>query len=327
MVLIIANEQDVHARYVSKLIEALGVRVVILDLSRLIGRLRYSHEINSQDVSSAQLIAACPIDFTDVRTIWFRRPALVQVPECVVDGVAYQFIRNEWSESINGMVLGLGKARWVNHPLSQSTASKPIQLERARRVGLKVPDTLITNDPERLRHFLGRHQYNVVHKSLTSPAHRLIDTRKWSDADHDNMNSSLPLAPAIFQELIEGPADIRSVIIDGQLFSVRIDMEASRSQVDSRLDLDTEYAPYELPEEVAAPLLKLMNELGLVFGVVDMKLTGQGDHVFLEINPQGQFLFMEILTRLPIARCLAELLCRGSLPLPLANRSSAHGLA
>ena len=51
-----------------------------------------------------------------------------------------------------------------------------------------------------------------------------------------------------------------------------------------------------------------MHELGLVFGTVDLKLTDNGEHVFLEINPQGQFLYIEILTGLPISRALAEFL-------------------
>ena len=53
-----------------------------------------------------------------------------------------------------------------------------------------------------------------------------------------------------------------------------------------------------------------MGELGLLFGTIDMKLTEGGEHVFLEVNPQGQFLYIEILTGLPIANAVADFLAR-----------------
>ena len=84
-----------------------------------------------------------------------------------------------------------------------------------------------------------------------------------------------------------------------------------RAEVDSRLDPDAPCTSYELPSNVAAALFRLMDELGLVFGTIDLKLDVNGEHVFLEINPQGQFLYIEILTGLPISQALAELLAHG----------------
>ncbi len=51
-----------------------------------------------------------------------------------------------------------------------------------------------------------------------------------------------------------------------------------------------------------------MDKLGLVFGTIDLKLADSGERVFLEVNPQGQFLYIEIQTGLPISNALAELL-------------------
>jgi glutathione synthase/RimK-type ligase-like ATP-grasp enzyme len=322
LILIIAGERDLHARHVGKLVGSLGHQAAILDFTKLAGKPRYFHEVG-RDVSTKKLTSVHNIDFADVRTIWVRRPAMVEVPEAVTDDMARQFIRHEWSESINGMALSLPDVRWVNHPFSQATASKPLQLEAARRVGLEIPDTLITNDPDRVRAFLNKHAGGVVHKSLTIPRGRPIDTRKWKEiADYRHVDSSIPLAPVIFQQQIEGPADIRSVAIADQFFSVMIDARTSRSRVDSRLDLDATYTPYQLPENVVDLLSRLLAQLGLVFGVIDMKLDDNGDHVFLEVNPQGQFLFMEILTQLPISAGLASYLCA---PGPLLSTIDVAG--
>jgi D-alanine-D-alanine ligase-like ATP-grasp enzyme len=51
-----------------------------------------------------------------------------------------------------------------------------------------------------------------------------------------------------------------------------------------------------------------MTVLGLRYGAIDLRLTPQGEYVFLEINPGGQFLFCEIHAGVPITRKLAAAL-------------------
>ena len=157
----------------------------------------------------------------------------------------------------------------------------------------RIPDTLITNDPGRARDFVKRHDGDVIHKTLTDPSSHLLDTRMWDASTDDGyLDDSLPLAPVIFQSRIRG-GDVRSVLIGSEIFSVIIDSEGSRSVIDSRLDLDATYRPYEVAAPAVAQLHDLMARLGLVFGVADFKIDHDGNLVFLEINPQGQFLFME----------------------------------
>lgn len=311
MILIIAEEVDSHARRVRQLIDELGHEVAILDFARLAGNARYVHEIGPQRPLK-RLIAGYDIDFCEVRTIWVRRPSMAAVPDSVVDEQARQFIRHEWAESLNGMTLTLPGVRWVNHPVVQATASKPLQLDVARAAGMPVPETLISNDAELVRAFLKRHGGNVVHKSLTAPHERFIDTRRWvPESDEPHLESSLRLAPVIFQEYVAGHADIRTVMAGDRFFSVAVDLSTSRAAIDSRLDLDARCVPHELPHDVVRRLRSVMARLDLVFGVVDMRIDENGEYVFLEINPQGQFLFMEILTRQPISAGVAAFLSEG----------------
>jgi len=58
-------------------------------------------------------------------------------------------------------------------------------------------------------------------------------------------------------------------------------------------------------------LRALMRRLGLVYGAIDLRLTPDGRYVFLEINPAGQFLYVEQQTGQPIAAALAALLAAG----------------
>ncbi|HEY8455794.1 MAG TPA: hypothetical protein VIL34_09385 [Actinopolymorphaceae bacterium] len=216
------------------------------------------------------------------------------------------FAQNEWAMALDGL-LSLESMRHVSHPVKQRAATKPLQLSLASKVGLRVPRTLITSDPQEALAFVAEHHGAVVHKAMTAPPHQFIDTRAW-DAKASQHVVDLALCPTILQERIVGPADVRATVIGGQIFAARILTSQGRADVDSRLDSDAPCTRHELPDDVGDALLRLMDELGLVFGTVDFKVAENGEHVFLEVNPQGQFLYIEILTGLPISDALTEFL-------------------
>jgi glutathione synthase/RimK-type ligase-like ATP-grasp enzyme len=79
---------------------------------------------------------------------------------------------------------------------------------------------------------------------------------------------------------------------------------------DVRMNLHAKYMAYELAAETARLLGGLINRLGLVYGAIDLRLTPEGRYVFLEINPAGQFLYIEHATGQPIAATLAQTLLK-----------------
>jgi glutathione synthase/RimK-type ligase-like ATP-grasp enzyme len=66
--------------------------------------------------------------------------------------------------------------------------------------------------------------------------------------------------------------------------------------------------PIELPDEVESKVHELMNTFGLIYGALDFIVTPEGRFVFLEINPAGQYMWVESRTGLPITNALADLL-------------------
>lgn len=323
MILIIGDENDPHSRFIKNRVEAAGGVACVLDFATLADSTRVSFNVGPTGVKSC-LDAGEIVDFADVQTIWLRRPTMVHPPAAVSSSAARTFIRHEWSAAVNGMVMAQDHLRWVNDPFAQNAASKPLQLHCARKVGLTIPDTLITNDPHMVRDFLKEREGNVIHKALTHAEGHLLDTRAWDDdRDGVHLDVSLPVAPVIFQSLIRG-GDVRSVIIGDVVLSVFIDTETSRSEIDARLDMDAAYSVHELPDETVRMLCEFMGALGLVFGVVDLKVDREGRYVFLEVNPQGQFLFMEILTQLPISETLTRFLLSEPDPDP-ARVTGCHG--
>ena len=313
MIVILAPPEDLHARRVAQEIELLGEAPLIISwllaARGLRASLSYTGKLAEVLIQSEQ---DCPATrLADVRAIWTRRPSPPAIPPGVIDVEHRRFARQEWQDLLDGLTLSLGMDAVMINPLpAQRTAVKPYQLAIAQRVGLRVPETLITSDPLRAQHFVDAHQGHVVHKAMTSPRNAFVDTRRWQETDRGALHQLL-VAPAIFQELVEGPIDIRATIVGQEIYAAAIRTAQSRAGLDSRLDLDVPTTAYEIPREITRQLHALMAVLGLTFATVDLKVDDAGQLHFLELNPQGQFLYIEILTGLPIAASVARLLVNG----------------
>lgn len=305
MILIISTKNDVHAILVKKELESQGKSTRIFDM----GEFSYGSFLNYQisDKSPCEFVDSdgSKIDLTQVTSIWFRRPRYPHLSKIIARKDDRIFGYREWTDATT-CILSLD-LKCVNQLENQESAKKPKQLEIAKRCGLLVPDTLITNDSRKVEEFLIEHKNKIVHKAMSAPNHRFLDTRLWTEEDRRHL-FNLELAPTIFQNYISGPYDVRSTVIGNEIHSARITNLNKNGLVDSRLDLDQPYEAYELPDDISNKIFRFMEKMGLVFGTIDLKITDKDEHVFLEINPQGQFLYVEILTKIPIVKTLARYL-------------------
>lgn len=232
--------------------------------------------------------------------VWFRRPTPPVLPSTLHPG-DLPVARRECSEFIAGLYfLAAPDAFWVNPPPTRPAEHKPLQLREATRSGLTIPRTLMSNDPERIRRFLTEHRGRAVYKPFF-PA-------QWDQDDHVHLlftnevdiddlpsDSTLRLTPGIFQEKVEKAHELRVTILGEHVVTARLlSQESDRSRLDWRASagrLGVE--PDHLPPEVEQACLRLMRRLNIVFGAFDFIVTPQGEHIFLEVNPSGQFLWVE----------------------------------
>jgi glutathione synthase/RimK-type ligase-like ATP-grasp enzyme len=285
------------------------------------------------------------IDTRDVSAVWFRRSTKAAVPKYLNQNDK-DFVRNESNAFLNG-ALDLIDARWVNRREAERQASSKLyQLAAAVQAGLRIPKTVATNDPAAVRAFVASVDGRVLFKPVAGFAprgadfsHHLakhfgdrieIEVEAHPDSDHTEVVfaqiltpekldriDSLSLSPAIFQEYIEKAADIRVTIVGERIFSCRIcSQRTEATAVDFRrmvlLD-DADQVPHEahrLPPEIAGKLLGLMQTLGLSFGCIDLVETIDGEYVFLEVNPSGQWMWIEQRLGLPISEALVDELTR-----------------
>ncbi len=234
--------------------------------------------------------------------VWFRRPAPPVLPAAEMHPGDVPVARRECRHLLSSLYhLVAPEAFWVNPLASHPRADfKPVQLEAAMRAGLTVPRTLISNDPPRIRRFLEELRGRAVFKPFQTSqweAEDLTAILLTSEVTAEDLpgNETLRLTPGIFQERIDKAYELRVTLMGAHAVTARLlSQESAETRLDWRLPgAEVRIEPDRLPREVERACRRLLRSLGIVFGCLDFIVTSEGEHVFLEVNPAGQFLWIE----------------------------------
>ena len=309
--MIIAPVDDPHARVVAKRLEALDADAIIVDSAQFPSpRCLSVHTANDEPSRFLLSRDGVCIDEKRLTGVWWRRPQRFLPSPQVQEIRIRRFITIEARAAFEGWLHCLGE-RVINPVAADNAAGhKLLQLQRAVRAGLRTPRSLATNSPDEVQEFIDETGPGTVYKPFTAANWQLIATRRVS-ADALAHVDSVSYAPVIFQEEIRKVADIRANVLDGQVFTVRIESAGGPQEpIDWRVDLTRRHLPHELPADVESSLVTLMGDLGLRFAACDLALTEEGEYVFFEANTGGQWLFAEI-TDEEISWAFARALLRG----------------
>jgi glutathione synthase/RimK-type ligase-like ATP-grasp enzyme len=242
-----------------------------------------------------------------VYSIWWRRPSKFRLDHSVTDPKVRNFCLSECSAFFKGAINAID-IPIINNPSAESLAAyKPLQLRIAQRVGLDIPKTLMSNDPEYIRDFWESHDGRCIYKPFTAPFWTFSETRLLTKDDLKDLDK-LRHAPIIVQEKIEKGLDVRVNIFGKDVFAAAVKTYIPAAELDWRLDPTAKWEEHILPDAISRKLILLLNNLGLHYGCIDMRQQPDGTYKFFEINPSGQFLFIEIDTGQPLLRSLAKLL-------------------
>jgi glutathione synthase/RimK-type ligase-like ATP-grasp enzyme len=310
VILVVSNCEDDHARLVLERLERAGASARLLDLARFPREVRVALRLTPEGEFTAVLRSdAEHLPLTDCRVVWWRRPQQFRLDPDIRDAAHQTFALTECHAAFAGLWSSLD-AFWVNDRTRDDIASyKPFQLRVAHEVGLAIPDTLVTNDPDEARAFVARlGARRTAYKGFSGTSEAWRETRVLRD-DEVALLGEVELAPVIFQAYVPAGLDLRVTIVSGEAFAAAVHSQETPYKADYRMHMDDALVePYALPETVVARLQALMSRLGLVYGAIDMRLTPDGRFVFLEVNPSGQWLFVEKRTGLPITEAVVRLL-------------------
>jgi glutathione synthase/RimK-type ligase-like ATP-grasp enzyme len=235
---------------------------------------------------------------------WRRRYSNPTIAAASLHPADIKVVKRETQAFVMAQVAMLAPgARHINpDAAARRSDNKLLQLRLAREAGLRIPDTLISNDPARIRAFIAnRPAGTVIHKHLVGhdwqegAAAFGSYTARVALADLPE-DASLQTIPGTFQTAVPKALEIRAVFFGDYCLSAAIDsnrFEAGRDDWRAIQDRSGAWQPHRLPQDIVDRIVRYMQCLGIVFGSADLILTPDGDYVFLEMNEQGQFLWLE----------------------------------
>lgn len=319
-VLIITLPGDSHAHAVRWAIEKLGGSTKIVYPADLCDGASWAFEPSEPRLAIRYGSSREDLDFGAFRSIWMRRPPGVLPQAHLPDRVESAIAEGDFGTMAQSVYRLLERGRFAVNPYASTRIAglKPLQLSVATEVGMAVPRTLVGNDPEAIRDFFGRLRGNVVFKPFTSPVWQtkggptmVPTTRLWPELLH---GTDLAAGPGIFQELIDKAAEVRVTVMGRSVFAweKRFDATAGLDVDWSLISRGARHSVHQLPTPVAERCFEMMDRLDLVFACFDFALDRQGRHVFLEVNPQGQWLWGDTLCgELNQLEAMAEFLLSG----------------
>lgn len=255
----------------------------------------------------------------DIRVIWNRRPGkpFDDVPRIERPSLATQhFVNDQWYSWLESLQLIPG-VTWINHPQADSAMESKIrQLQLASRIGFPIPRTLISNDPNNVRVHLQKSGGKLVTKALYSPLIEepeqdyFIFSTEISEISADS-DTQIRLCPSIFQESLSPKTDYRVTVVGDRVLPARVESSSgSPVALDWRTQKDgLTFRRCNLPAEIEELCRNFVLESGLVFGAIDL-VERDGRFVFLEINPNGEWGWLQKPYGIPIADTLCDLMVR-----------------
>jgi len=318
MILVVTNKEDYTADFAILEMQRRGISYIRFNTEDFPQAITVSARFGNTGMRGHFSTPKGKVQFDEIESVWFRRPVLpVPSPE-IEEPTAREFCAIESLSCLEGIWKSLD-CFWVSRPDSiRAAESKLLQLAVAAELGFSVPRTLVTCDPEEARLFLesiDKVVYKPMRQGRLSFADRtaLVFTNVVTDKLVGELDR-VKYAACLFQEYVPKTLEIRVTAFGPQVFATEIHSQSDERAIDDWRRAETlalPHRPHALPVEVETRCVRLLQVLDLAFGAIDMILTPEDEYVFLEINPNGQWAWIEQLTGVPMTQSLVDLLVKG----------------
>lgn len=318
-VVILTNREDLTADY-----------VVIELTKRNVPFFRFNTEDFPHDVSVALHLEQGSMEghfksqdlilrFNDIRSIWYRRPAIPSFSHVSLDPGLKEYCVKEAYYTLEGVWATINSF-WISDPfMIRKAENKPLQLKLASKIGFQIPRTLISSDAAEIKNFYEATGQSVVIKPVRTGVYtnkdedKIIFTNSLSAQDIAKVDSTVSL-PSIYQAKIHKKYDIRVTVIGDKVYATEIhSQQYNDSIVDWRRGENPKliHKKHILPADIEGMCMTLTKSLGLQFSAIDLVLSRDDVYYFLEINPNGQWAWIEERTGYKLTEALVDLLLCG----------------
>lgn len=245
------------------------------------------------------------------KSIWFRRTKLPQIDDLVQEEKLY--ILNE-TESLFKNLFTTLPGKWLSKPnFVYEAENKILQLKIAQEIGFNIPNTIVTNSRKEVVEFYKLNNENIIVKPISHTRIEYKDSLSFIFTNHISKKQieeidNYEINPCIFQENIPKEYEIRVTVVGEKVFAAAV-----YSQMDEETKIDwrkkkLKFVHTQLPPRISQLCVQLVKKLNLEFGAIDLIKNTKGDFIFLEINPNGQWAWIESQTDLKISEAIIDFL-------------------
>lgn len=315
-VLLISNKEDITTDFVVRKLIQLDIKFYRFNTEDLASSVDLIIDFEKEIYSLYDSNLDIKIDLSQIESVYYRRPEISTINADLKEDET-TFVFNEMAYTLEGIYKLLRNAFWVSSLYSIREAENKIyQMSLAKEIGFVLPNSIITNQPTNAQSFFERNNNDCIIKPIKSGLVGEVDGLKVIFTNKLPKNtdfSSIVSCPTYIQSNIHKKADIRVTVVGNDYFAARIH---SQKSLDSKIDWRKsetilEYSRMELPLEIKNKSIMLMNQLHLEFGAIDFIEDENGDYTFLEINPNGQWAWIEKQLKYDISGSIVKLLING----------------
>jgi ATP-GRASP peptide maturase of grasp-with-spasm system len=235
-----------------------------------------------------------------VKTVWYRKGNFrpdewfeQQLGNKFTDG----YLKSELRIVLDYLYYILGTKRNLA-VIFTSRMNKLHVNQLAVSLGLETPDFLVSTEKNKLNDFLAQYPKGCITKAISETfyiAHDDTFIISYTEAAKADDLKDYPerMKPVLLQNKVDKKYELRIFYLNGVCYSSAIfSQNDEQTKVDFRkynYEKPNRTVPFNLPPDIADKIDRLMKQLNLKTGSIDMLVTKNNRYIFLEINPVGQF--------------------------------------
>jgi glutathione synthase/RimK-type ligase-like ATP-grasp enzyme len=313
--LILTSDFDLEANLVGIGLRKQGIDYVRMSMKDVSKRLKISYEIGDGQTKFNFDINDRTFKISENSVVWLRNFNIKEIT-FKNSQLLNLFLLQSWESSIVSFFSNLD-CTWINSISSSLKGNdKVYQLINAKKFGFEIPDTLITNEIHRVRNFYNLHNKDIIMKTINNHSIE-FDGKIYSRYTRPLTDNVMPkfknclISPFIFQKRIKCSYELRVTIIGDRIFVAKLDrnFNLNRSFIPHQGTFPHSITEYlELSDNFKERCIQFVDSLGLVYGALDFIVDSKGGIFFLEINPTGDWYWIEKQTRMPITKAMIDLI-------------------
>jgi glutathione synthase/RimK-type ligase-like ATP-grasp enzyme len=314
-VLLLSNKSDLTSDFIVKKLKERNIDFYRFNTDELTKSISVSLDFNKESYQLFDFKTNEIINLKKFSSVYFRRPEMPVIKKEGLTTGQINFLRNEIMFTLEGVYKILRDAYWVSPLYSIREAENKIyQLIIAKSLGLQIPDSIISNSYEKSKDFFYRNKNKCIIKPIKSG---LIEDNTKSKVVFTSILEKIPEdksrlegCPNFFQNCIEKKGDVRVTMVGEKVFASLIhSQDYNETKIDWRRgEIKLKHTKIELPTDLKVKCVSLLKVLKLRYGAIDLVLDKNDRFVFLEINPNGQWAWIEKQTGYEISNEIVNLL-------------------